>query len=257
MPVTISTGAGSLTACCAPSTSATTRSDTWEDHAQWGLPKPGRWRPGQRIWIPRGITFPWYVEGELWRLNVRRPLTPRRSREARPSTSAPPALPTPSTTPAACAACRPVVLVEGEIDALTIVQACGEQVAAVATGSTAGARRSAWVARLALAPVVLVAFDADKAGRTAHPAPATVPPPGGSPSCPTPCACGRSCTTSIPCPIPRTCAAGSRAASRGRCSKSCKTSHVRKSFQKGNSHVILSRTHPLPAAPSSAAWPPA
>jgi DNA primase len=54
------------------------------------------------------------------------------------------------------------VLVEGEIDALTIVQALGEQVAAVATGSTAGARRSAWVARLSQAPAVLVAFDCDK-----------------------------------------------------------------------------------------------
>ena len=29
-----------MTACCAPSTSATTRCDTWEDHEQWGLPKP-------------------------------------------------------------------------------------------------------------------------------------------------------------------------------------------------------------------------
>ena len=64
---------------------------------------------------------------------------------------------------------RPVVLVEGEIDALTIVQACGEQIAAVATGSTCGARRGAWVAKLALAPLVLVAFDADKPGADGSP----------------------------------------------------------------------------------------
>ena len=51
--------------------------DTWEDHAQWGLPKPqGGDRGRGRIWIPRGITFPWTVEGEIWRLNIRRPLTP-------------------------------------------------------------------------------------------------------------------------------------------------------------------------------------
>ena len=62
-----------------------------------------------------------------------------------------------------------MVLVEGEVDALTIVQACGEQVAVVATGSTCGARRDAWVARLALAPVVLVAFDADKPGADGSP----------------------------------------------------------------------------------------
>lgn len=56
---------------------------------------------------------------------------------------------------------RPVVLVEGEIDALTVVQACGALVAAVASGSTAGPRRGLWWARLALAPCVLVAFDDD------------------------------------------------------------------------------------------------
>ena len=59
---------------------------------------------------------------------------------------------------------RPAVLVEGEIDAITIAQACGTEVAAVATGSTAGARRAEWIARLAQASVVLLAFDVDENG---------------------------------------------------------------------------------------------
>jgi hypothetical protein len=62
-----------------------------------------------------------------------------------------------------------VILVEGEIDALTIAQACGQEIAAVATGSTAGGRRNEWVARLALAPIVLVAFDADLADQSGNP----------------------------------------------------------------------------------------
>jgi hypothetical protein len=52
--------------------------------------------------------------------------------------------------------------VEGEIDALTVLQAAGDLAVAVATGSTGGARRAKWVAQLALAPLVLVAFDNDK-----------------------------------------------------------------------------------------------
>ena len=142
--------------------------DTWEDHEQWGLPKPeGR----HRIWIPRGITFPWYVKGdvpggapELWRLNIRRPLTPAQIAAGETKYIGPAGFANALYNAGSVRSGRPVVLVEGEIDALTIVQACGEQIAAVATGSTCGARRDAWVARLALAPCVLVAFDADKAG---------------------------------------------------------------------------------------------
>ena len=59
------------------------------------------------------------------------------------------------------------MLVEGEFDALTIRQEASDLVVAVASGSTMGARRIKWLARLALAPLVLVAFDADDAGEQA------------------------------------------------------------------------------------------
>jgi hypothetical protein len=52
-------------------------------------------------------------------------------------------------------------MVEGEIDALTIQQTAGDLVVAVATGSTAGSRQAKWLAQLAIAPLVLVAFDVD------------------------------------------------------------------------------------------------
>lgn len=140
--------------------------DTWEDHAWWGLPKPDQ--GAKRIWLPRGITFPWYINGTPWRLNIRRPLTPKEAAAGEAKYIGPAGfanalynadslVPRGGTIP-------PAVLVEGEIDALTIVQACGAEVAAVATGSTAGSRRGPWIAQLAVAPVVLVAFDADTAG---------------------------------------------------------------------------------------------
>src|SRR5690606_31282274 len=51
-----------------------------------------------------------------------------------------------------------------EIDALTVLQEAGDLVAPVATGSTGEAHRPAWIAKLALASVVLVTFDADEPG---------------------------------------------------------------------------------------------
>ncbi len=123
------------------------------------------------------------VAPSLWRLNVRRPLTPREAAAGEPKYIGPAGFGNAlynadalaprlggvpgHTVPGHAVTGHTVpcaVLVEGEIDALTIVQACGGEVAAVATGSTGGSRRTPWVAQLALAPVVLVAFDADAAG---------------------------------------------------------------------------------------------
>jgi len=54
-----------------------------DDPAAWGLPSPESpdgAAPRRPIWLPRGITFPWYVDDPLapgiWRLNIRRPLSP-------------------------------------------------------------------------------------------------------------------------------------------------------------------------------------
>jgi DNA primase len=56
------------------------------------------------------------------------------------------------------------MLLEGEINALTVAQAARDLVTPVATGGTTHARRACWIGRLAVAPLVLVAFDADANG---------------------------------------------------------------------------------------------
>ena len=61
----------------------------------------------------------------------------------------------------------PAVLVEGEFDALAVAQEAGDLVAAVATGSTCGARRDRWVKILDCRDGILVAFDDDGAGEKA------------------------------------------------------------------------------------------
>jgi DNA primase len=130
---------------------------------------PGVWppvahSPHQTLWLPRGIVLPWFVGGDLWRINVRRPLTPAQCAAGEAKYIGPAGFANGLYGADTLTGGKPVVLVEGELDALTVQQAAGDQVAAVAAGSTGGARRSVWVAQLALTPVVLVAFDADGNG---------------------------------------------------------------------------------------------
>lgn len=135
--------------------------DLWRDPQRWGL-EPGP--QGQPVWLPRGVVIPWDIGGQLWRVNIRL-LDPRRFPDGRELRYIGPrggknGLYNADALRPGC----PAMVVEGEIDALTLVQAVGDLAVAVATGSTSGARRTRWIARLALASPVLVAFDADDQG---------------------------------------------------------------------------------------------
>lgn len=60
---------------------------------------------------------------------------------------------------------RPTILTEAALDALSVVQECDTTlVNVVATGSANCGQQTKWLARLALMPLVLVAFDADEPG---------------------------------------------------------------------------------------------
>ncbi len=151
--------------------------DVRETRALWGLPPqehsaPDRWGGrggGTQHRLPRGISLPWWVEGKLWRFNLRRPLSRAQIAAGQAKYIGPPGFANGLYNAGALekgdkGTRKPVVLVEGELDALTVAQACGDLVAAVATGSTGGGRRARWVAALAQAPCVLVAFDVDANG---------------------------------------------------------------------------------------------
>lgn len=49
--------------------------DTYDDRAKWGLdPHDATGRPQTRLRLARGILIPYWFEGEIWRLEVRRPV---------------------------------------------------------------------------------------------------------------------------------------------------------------------------------------
>lgn len=133
--------------------------DEREGRALWGLPAGAGARS---VWLPRGIVLPWESGGSLWRINVRRPLTAQQEAAGQPKYIGPAGFANALYGADALGIRRPAILVEGEIDALTILQAAPDLLTAVATGSTAGGRRGRWIERLAQAPFVLVAFDCDR-----------------------------------------------------------------------------------------------
>jgi DNA primase len=129
----------------------------------WGLASEDE-RNGEDVgvWLPEGIVIPWFADGQLWKLNVRRLrgvrdgdakyVQVRGSREGLYNVDA-------------LRVERPVILCESEFDALAGEQACGDLAAFAATGATTRARRDRWLARIGLASHVLVAYDDDPPDR--------------------------------------------------------------------------------------------
>lgn len=130
--------------------------DTYVPRAAWGLP-PETTKQGKTkgLWLPRGVTIPWIINNDLWGVRIRRPV------------GDPPYYFIPGGQASGLynadrlVTGRPAILLEGELDALTVWQ---NGYIAVATGSTNTARRARWLARLALASTVLVAYDNDENG---------------------------------------------------------------------------------------------
>jgi DNA primase len=129
--------------------------ERWESPEAWGLPAYHK-----KIYLLRGIVFPWLVGSELWRATFRRdgddipkdkryrPIAGGSNMLYRVDMLRPDA---------------PVAMVEGPLDALSIAQEAGDLIAVVAAGTTGG-RLERWIGRLALASIVLLLFDADAGG---------------------------------------------------------------------------------------------
>lgn len=115
----------------------------------------GRWG-GQSVRFPPGITIPWIVRGEYWGVNVRN-LTKKGPKYMRAAGSVN-SIYRIQYVRLGCI----VVMVETEFDALVIRQELFDlnlPVVPVATGSISWGRPLNWLAQMAIAGQVLVAFD--------------------------------------------------------------------------------------------------
>jgi DNA primase len=132
--------------------------ERWEHPEQWGLgPKH------KKIYLLRGLVFPWCVGSELWRVVFRRDddHIPKDERYRPIAGGGNTFYQVDTLRPNA-----PAMMVEGVLDALAVLQEAGDLIAVVAAGTTSG-RLERWIGRLDLASTVLIALDADHAGDTA------------------------------------------------------------------------------------------
>ncbi|HEY7415502.1 MAG TPA: hypothetical protein VH593_09940, partial [Ktedonobacteraceae bacterium] len=131
-----------------------------EPFSRWGL-DPERLSEKQRergcVRVPPGILIPWFCGGKLWKLAVKRLDAPKGQDYGQILGSADGLYGIDDIEPE-----KPVMLVEGEFDRLSMWQEAGDMVIPVATGSTKKGHHMRWVGSLAIASYALVSFDNDE-----------------------------------------------------------------------------------------------
>lgn len=108
--------------------------DLYRNRPAWGLPEL-RKESGKlkSLWIPRGLVIPTLVDGQVWRIKIRRPTASRK--EFLPDRKYIILEGGSSATMVLRPEAKAFVVVEAELDGLACVQAAGDMVGAVALGS--------------------------------------------------------------------------------------------------------------------------
>jgi DNA primase len=138
---------------------------------KWYQDAPEHWELSQGddlqegVWLPEGILILWYADGHIWKLHIRR-LSGLKDGDAKyvQVKGSREGLYNVDTVHVDV----PLVICEGELDALSGQQVSSKLAAWVATGSATRARRDRWLARMAIASPVLVAYDEDVADRNGN-----------------------------------------------------------------------------------------
>lgn len=142
--------------------------DRFEALDAWGVME-GPDSP-EKIFIPKGIVIPYISEGQIWKINIRRPMRRNLPPGQKPNKYFAIHGGTNALYGADALQSYGVgVIVESEITARflrTLIRDIPE-IAVVATGSKDKCRESRWIARLALCSVVLNAMDPDAGGDAA------------------------------------------------------------------------------------------
>ena len=125
------------------------------------MKRPGvKWGRKGIVTLQQGIIIPWFVGEDLWRITIRDEKVAEGSNRYKQVAGGSNGL----YLGYLLGYDRPVIITEGEFDALSIAQEAGHDVSVVATGSTEGSHTARWIAALARKDLVLVAFDAEEKG---------------------------------------------------------------------------------------------
>src|SRR5664279_5929157 len=125
--------------------------------------QPNEWKKIDGLKVPCGIAIPWYGEGALWGIKVRRAAGEQRYQQVSGGHIRGCLYLADHIQPG-----LPLILTEGEFDALTAWQIGWGEVSAASIGSASNCRiNRRWFGKLLTAPRLLVCMDADEAGEKA------------------------------------------------------------------------------------------
>ena len=121
------------------------------------------WHDIDGLKVPCGITIPWYADGALWGIKVRRAAGEQRFQQVSGGNIKGCLYLADQIQPG-----LPLVLAEGEFDALTTRQIGWEKLSAASIGSASNRHINLrWYGKLLAVPSLLICMDADEAGEKA------------------------------------------------------------------------------------------
>ena len=122
--------------------------------------RPHEWIEVDGIKIPCGITIPWYADGAIWGIKVRRSVGEQRYQQASGGNIGGCLYLADHIQPGV-----PIFITEGEFDALIALQVGGKTLSPASIGSASNRRiNRRWFGKLLVAPRIWVCLDADQAG---------------------------------------------------------------------------------------------
>lgn len=135
--------------------------------ADWGLTDEmlsEKQKAKGNVKVPPGILIPWFGDGQIWKLAIKRFEATDSDMKYGQVVGSKDALYGSDNLQRN----KPILLCEGEFDALSALQEAGDSITAIGTGSAAKGRLPLWIARIATyASQVLLSFDGDEAGSDA------------------------------------------------------------------------------------------
>lgn len=122
--------------------------------------RPHEWIERDGIKIPCGITIPWYADGSIWGIKVRRSAGELRYQQASGGNVKGCLYLADHIQPG-----LPIIITEGEFDALIAWQVGGKNLSPASIGSASNRRiNPRWYGKLLAAPRIWVCMDSDQAG---------------------------------------------------------------------------------------------
>lgn len=135
--------------------------DRYDPLEPWGLPP--RDTRDKRLWLPRGIVIPWWYQGAIHRLEIRRPVPRKKALKIVTVRGAANMIYNVDQVRPG----QPALLVEGVMNARAVHQVAGDLVVPVALGASTWGREWRSILHLGQARPVLLCLDADPAGDAA------------------------------------------------------------------------------------------